>query len=327
MQWGPAFADLCYRKRVKLVNYPVGLKPIGTPGGLRGAAGVPKEFAKSIVSRWVQYWKQEAKAVNTDSAGDSKSKDADNDSRDEDLEIPVLKDDLVRFEAWKEGKFSGFISISFADVLIDALPIGLKALAEVGIVMQEPQDDEEPIILTKVLHSKVFIKRAAAANIIIDLPEGMEGFESDDEDNSDVETPVVKKSKDRRKDDRHKEDGGVEDNAARGKGSKWRRGEEEEGSDGRGKGSKRPRRSEVDESACEGDQSEAEMKSNKKKSGGKKAVKRKRETESEQVEGSKGSKVKKAKASKEKEKEDTEGKVQGKKSHSRRRAVLSEKKV
>lgn len=109
MQWGPMFADLCYRKRVKLVNYPAGMKPIGIPGGLKGAANVPKEVAKSIVSRWVRFWKQEARAKKeADAAGDSESKGDQNKDEEEDLGDPVLKDELVRFEAWDEGKFSSF---------------------------------------------------------------------------------------------------------------------------------------------------------------------------------------------------------------------------
>lgn len=108
MQWGPMFADLCYRKHVKLVNYPAGMKPIGTPGGLKGAANVPKEIAKSIVSRWVLFWKQEARAKKADAAGDSESKGVQNKDEEEDLGDPVLKEELVRFEPWDEGKFSGF---------------------------------------------------------------------------------------------------------------------------------------------------------------------------------------------------------------------------
>lgn len=217
-------------------------------------------------------------------------------------------------------------SIKFADVLTEDTMIGFKALAEVGIVIQEPQDDEEPIILTKVLHSKYFIKRAAAANIVIDLPEGMEDAETDDKETSDVEIPVAKKSKARRK-----EDGGDEDNAGRGKGLKRRRRQDEdrieEDDAGRGKGSKRRRKSEGDESAGEGDgsEAEAEIKAHKKKSGGKTAMKRKREIDNEQVDGSKGNKVKKMKATKGKEKEDAEGQGHESKSRLRQRTVRSKK--
>lgn len=217
-------------------------------------------------------------------------------------------------------------SNKFADVLTEDSMIGFKALAELGIVIQEPQDDEEPIILTKVLHSKYFHKRAAAANIVIDRPEGMEDAKTDDKESSDIEVPVAKKSKARRT-----EDGDDEDNAGRGKGSKRRRRQDgdriEEDDAGRGKGLKRRHKSGGDESAGEGDgsEAEAEIKAHEKKSGGKTAMKRKREIDSEQVDGSKGSKVKKMKTMKGKEKEDAKAQGHENKSRLRQRAVRSRK--
>lgn len=63
--------------------------------------------------------------------------------------------------------------------------------------MQEPQDDdEEPVALTKVFHSKAFITQAAAMKIELDLPEGLEDElqgGSDTKENSDGEIEKVKK--------------------------------------------------------------------------------------------------------------------------------------
>ncbi|KAJ3751628.1 hypothetical protein EV360DRAFT_76064 [Lentinula raphanica] len=41
MKWGSAFADLCFREKVKLINCPAGMKPIGPRDGITGSALVP----------------------------------------------------------------------------------------------------------------------------------------------------------------------------------------------------------------------------------------------------------------------------------------------
>lgn len=110
MKWGPAFADLCYTKKVKLVNYPAGMKPIGPHDGIPGAAHVPLQFMKSIVGQYVRYWKQEARAIKADAAkeGDAKDDDKDKDSDGEDEDL-VLESDLTRFVPWADGELSGSI--------------------------------------------------------------------------------------------------------------------------------------------------------------------------------------------------------------------------
>lgn len=77
--------------------------------------------------------------------------------------------------------------------------------------------------------------------------------------------------------------------------------------------------------AGDGSEAEAEIKAHKKKSGGKTAMKRKREIDSEQVDGSKGNKVKKMKTTKGKEREDLEAQGHENKGRLRQRAVHSRK--
>lgn len=81
--------------------------------------------------------------------------------------------------------------------MIDEKDLTLAEQAEIGILMQEPQDDdEEPVALTKVFHSKAFITQAAAMKIELDLPEGLEDElqgGSDTKENSDGEIEKVKK--------------------------------------------------------------------------------------------------------------------------------------
>ncbi|KAJ3817433.1 hypothetical protein F5880DRAFT_1618279 [Lentinula raphanica] len=49
MKWGSAFADLWFRKKVKLINCPAGMKPIGPREGITGSALVPLQYLKTIV--------------------------------------------------------------------------------------------------------------------------------------------------------------------------------------------------------------------------------------------------------------------------------------
>ena len=49
MKWGPAFADMCVKERVKLVNYPVGLKEIGAPNGVTSVYAIHIRYLKMIV--------------------------------------------------------------------------------------------------------------------------------------------------------------------------------------------------------------------------------------------------------------------------------------
>lgn len=81
--------------------------------------------------------------------------------------------------------------------MIDEKDLTLAEQAEITILMQEPQDnDEEPVALTKVFHSKAFITQAAAMKIELDLPEGLEDElqgGSDTKENSDGEIEKVAK--------------------------------------------------------------------------------------------------------------------------------------
>ena len=55
MKWGSAFADLCYEAKVKLINYPVGMRVIGPPGGIQGSVNMPLKYVKEIVKQYVQF--------------------------------------------------------------------------------------------------------------------------------------------------------------------------------------------------------------------------------------------------------------------------------
>lgn len=98
MQWGPSFADLCYREQVKLINYPFGMKPIGTPKGIQGASNVPAKFIKQIVRQYVECWEQEAREL-AKAAGKEEV-----DEEEEDDGARIDPEDLMQFVPWDEGK-------------------------------------------------------------------------------------------------------------------------------------------------------------------------------------------------------------------------------
>lgn len=107
MQWGRAFANLCYKQKVKLVNYPVGLKPIGPPGGISGSALIPLKYVKAIVKPHVQFWQQEAREKKAKAAKMREVQslfDKDSPEEEEDQEQMVFEEDLVRFVPWDNGK-------------------------------------------------------------------------------------------------------------------------------------------------------------------------------------------------------------------------------
>lgn len=106
MQWGRAFADFCYKQQVKLVNYPFGVKPMGTPGGIIGASNLPLKNVKEIVGKYVQFWKQQARELKAQGAHKGDDKPHSNGDDDDDSEEEVFEDDLVRFIPWEEGKLS-----------------------------------------------------------------------------------------------------------------------------------------------------------------------------------------------------------------------------
>lgn len=109
MQWGSAFADLCYKEKVKLINYPVGMKPIGPPGGIGGSALIPLKYVKDIVKQHVRFWQQEARENKSEAR---RAKDAEDDSDDgdrdngDDKRPTIFEEDLVQFILWDDGEFS-----------------------------------------------------------------------------------------------------------------------------------------------------------------------------------------------------------------------------
>lgn len=85
---------------------------------------------------------------------------------------------------------------------LDEKDLPLKDQANIRILLQVSQGNQEPVILVKVLHLSVFIKRAAAKKITIDIPEEMSDGEEEDDDHgendsngdSDAEVQVKKKA-------------------------------------------------------------------------------------------------------------------------------------
>lgn len=109
MKWGSAFADMCYREKIKLVNYPRGLKAIGAPGGLQAVSGIEKNYLKTIVGDRVQFWQQEAResrrgAVEDEDEGMAPLYDDDSDEGSTSKRTVLLEEDLVRFVPWDESQ-------------------------------------------------------------------------------------------------------------------------------------------------------------------------------------------------------------------------------
>lgn len=96
MKWGSAFADLCFKEQVKLVNYPVGVQAIGPPGGLQGTSNFPLKHMKAIVKSHIDFWQQEAREMKAEAS----KGDAPGLSDDDEV---VFEDDLVKFIPWNEG--------------------------------------------------------------------------------------------------------------------------------------------------------------------------------------------------------------------------------
>lgn len=109
MQWGGAFADLCFKHQVRLVNYPRGMKAIGTPGGITGSALMPLDKVKVIVGKYVRFWRQEGRELKAQAMEELNPGHVDTgagtEEEDKD-EGPVFEEDLVRFVPWKQGKLS-----------------------------------------------------------------------------------------------------------------------------------------------------------------------------------------------------------------------------
>ncbi|KAE9394149.1 hypothetical protein BT96DRAFT_943377 [Gymnopus androsaceus JB14] len=134
MKWGSAFADMCYREKIKLVNYPRGLKAIGAPGGLQAVSGIEKNYLKTIVGDRVQFWQQEARETRREAV----------ENEDKGM-APLYDDDSDKGSTSKYEK-----ALSVAD------------RANSGIVTEQPRGNEEPLVLTKVLYSKKYVEYARA---------------------------------------------------------------------------------------------------------------------------------------------------------------------
>ncbi|KAE9391690.1 hypothetical protein BT96DRAFT_1001057 [Gymnopus androsaceus JB14] len=178
MKWGSAFADMCYREKIKLVNYPRGLKAIGAPGGLQAVSGIEKNYLKTIVGDRVQFWQQEAResrrgAVEDEDEGMAPLYDDDSDEGSTSKRTVLLEEDLVRFVPWDENEKA----LSVAD------------RANIGIVTQQPRGDEEPLVLTKVLHSKKYVEYARARST------KTVGREDSDEEDSDSQSDAPRESR------------------------------------------------------------------------------------------------------------------------------------
>ncbi|KAE9386992.1 hypothetical protein BT96DRAFT_948701 [Gymnopus androsaceus JB14] len=167
MKWGSAFADLCYEAKVKLINYPVGMKAIGPLGGIQGSANMPLKRQESRQLRW--QWIRIHRKIATM-----------NNER-------FFFEDLVRFVPWD-------------DVSLDDKEKTLKDQVNIGILLQVPKRNSEPLVLAKVLHSKKFIKHAGK-NIDTNIPEADNGEKGDDSEdkNKDEESQeeVVQKNQDK----------------------------------------------------------------------------------------------------------------------------------
>lgn len=116
MKWGSAFADMCYKEKVKLVNYPQGLKAMGTPGGLQSVSGIEKSYLTAIVSDRIQFWQQEARAMSRQVVEYNEEEDAASLWADDSVEVSTSKrtelrvENLVRFVRWSDGQFQLFRS-------------------------------------------------------------------------------------------------------------------------------------------------------------------------------------------------------------------------
>jgi ABC-type glycerol-3-phosphate transport system substrate-binding protein len=98
---------------VKLVNYPIGLKPLGVPDGLQGVAKMHiAKHVKPIIEDFVQFWQQEAEAKKAELEGDYHLPlYADDEDEDEvKKKRQVFEEDLVRFVAWDEGMYTLFLA-------------------------------------------------------------------------------------------------------------------------------------------------------------------------------------------------------------------------
>ncbi|KAJ3725093.1 hypothetical protein C8R42DRAFT_718585 [Lentinula raphanica] len=67
----------------------------------------------------------------------------------------MFEEDLVRFVPWDDNERQ----------------LTLEEQAQVRILLQEPKGNNRPVVLAGVLHSNVFLKRAATRDIHIDLPD------------------------------------------------------------------------------------------------------------------------------------------------------------
>ena len=69
--------------------------------------------------------------------------------------------------------------------LVDECCMSLKDQAHIGILLQVAEDDSEPVILTKVLHSKKYITQALAQEITMSDDEVVDEEEKEGNDDTD----------------------------------------------------------------------------------------------------------------------------------------------
>lgn len=103
MIWGTNFANICYRYKVRLVNWPLGIPVPGIPEGLRDISKIPVTQLRAMVKDRVEFYQQEAK----ENARKADADDMFEDDSDDEAEGLISEWKLVRFVPWSDGKCSG----------------------------------------------------------------------------------------------------------------------------------------------------------------------------------------------------------------------------
>ncbi|KAF9073003.1 hypothetical protein BDP27DRAFT_1360507 [Rhodocollybia butyracea] len=153
--------------------HPSVQKVFGVPDGLQGVLGMSiAQHVKPIIQDFMKFWQQEAegkKAKLALSEGLSLYAN-DNDYNAKKNLAPIHEEDLVRFVAWDKCMDTAFIWRSWltdAAVIIDKHDMDIAEECNIRIVIQEPQDGDEPLVLAKVLHLKKFLEKADACKVKI----------------------------------------------------------------------------------------------------------------------------------------------------------------
>lgn len=114
MSWGPNLLDMCFKFKVRLVNWPPGVPTPGVPSGLKSITGIPAATLRILCKNRVNFIYQEA--------ADQKRQNADDDNNNmympnsdpgDDIDAVqkkrgsssrVLEEDLLCFVPWTDGK-------------------------------------------------------------------------------------------------------------------------------------------------------------------------------------------------------------------------------